>query len=157
MHRHRSGGFTILELLVAISITVVIGAFALPEVGAWYEILDKQNAQIQVLQDLRLAQATTVEQGCQGVLTLDAAGESYTFGCDYVPFDSSPPIAADSNLFTSTLPPKVTISVDDQILFNSRGQIVDDQGFLSSRSVTLSYNESPFLSGTLSATGHFDF
>lgn len=134
---------------------------AVPRVSQLLESFSKRDAEMMVLQDMRLAQATTVEQGCQGIIKVNADRKSYSFGCDYVPFSTLTPPVYDTSIFVRLLPAKVRVSVDSDIIFNSRGQAVDSTGAMVTRTLTLrvvdSGVESTFNTGTLRATGFFTY
>ncbi|MCB0320138.1 MAG: GspH/FimT family pseudopilin, partial [Bdellovibrionales bacterium] len=156
-----SHGFTVIELLVAVTLVALVGGMAIPYASELYEIFDKRNAEMSLLQDLRLAQAQAVEQGCQGIFAVDADSKGYSYGCDYVPFsDASPPVP-DEQMFLRDLPNKVKLSASDIVIFNSRGQVVDEQGFLTTRTLTLAVTSNDgditFNTGTLTGTGFFSY
>lgn len=159
--REKVLGFTALELLITMLIFSILCFSAIPQLSKLYQVYDKRNAEMQILQDLRTAQATTVEQGCRGIFVVAADNNSYSFGCDYVPFSSSSPPPFDTQLYTRKMPSNTKISTDAEIIFNSRGQVVDEQNFLTTRSVVLSSLESSgyttFNTGTLTATGFFSY
>ena len=73
-------GFSIMELMVSISILALLSVGMVPTVIQWSAAYNKRNAEMLVLQDLRRAQATTVEQGCQGIFTVDGDSRGYSFG-----------------------------------------------------------------------------
>lgn len=154
-------GFSVLEMILVLIIFAILGAIGIPAYKSIYTAFNKRNAEIQVLQDLRLAQATAVEQGCMGIWSILDEGESYSFGCDYVPYSGSLPPVADTELFYRYLPNWIRLAIDEEIIFNSRGQVVDELGFLTTRSLTLSASEGAgyqeFNSGTLTATGFFAY
>lgn len=158
---HQSRGFTLVELVTCLVIFSIMAFAAVPEVLAFYRSFDKRNAEMQVMQDLRLSQARTVEQGCNGIFKFDEDEKGYSFGCDYVPYSETNPPTWDSIIFSRDLPSKVKASSDDLIIYNSRGQVVNDQSFLSSRSITFEIQTGStyevFNTGTLSATGSFVF
>ncbi len=154
-------GFSIMELMVSISILALLSVGMVPTVIQWSAAYNKRNAEMLVLQDLRRAQATTVEQGCQGIFTVDGDSRGYSFGCDYVPYSGDSPPVYDNALFRRDLPANTLLSAAGLIMFNSRGQVVDEDGFLSTQSITLSSTETgaivAFNTGTLDPTGFFKF
>lgn len=160
-HRNLSSGFTITEMMACLIVFGIMAFAAVPEVVSFYRSFDKRNAEMQVLQDLRLSQARTVEQGCNGIFKFSETENTYSFGCDYVPYSESTPPEWDSIIFTRNLPSKVRVSSDDVIIYNSRGQVVNDQYFLTSREVTFEIltgsSYETFNTGNLSATGAFVF
>lgn len=130
-------GFTLVELLVAMSIMALVGYVAVPHISAMTSGFDAVNAQSYVLHDLKRAQAQTVLEGCRGILEIDPSGRSYTFGCDYLPYDTNNPPQHDVMIFQRNLPGTVSISTTGPIIFNSRGQAVDSDDVINNVTVTL--------------------
>ena len=157
----RERGFTLLELLSVILISSLVVGSAMPVSSALYDSFNKRSAEVQVLEDLRRAQATAVEQGCQGILTFSEDNRVYTFGCDYVPYSEADPPVWDSSLFVRRLPSRISMSADDLIIFNTRGQVVSTEGDLDTRTISLMVYEDghvvTFATGTLRPTGFFNF
>lgn len=150
-----------MELLVAMAIFFIVGFASTPYVSELMESFTKRNAEMQLLGDMRLAQATAVEQGCQGIININADHSGYTFGCDYVPFSAASPPVIDTLLFTRYLPSKIEIESDALIIFNTRGQSVEESGSVATRQITLTIqrngSNSTFNTGTLRPTGFFSF
>lgn len=161
LNTNRSCGFTLLELLVTVALVSIISYAMALYFDSIYDSINKRNAEVQVLHDLRYAQALTVERGCRGIFTVAADYKSYTFGCDYVPYSTANPPVSDSNLFTRDMPSGVLMSVDALILFNSRGQVINSSEALQTRYVTLKIvvgsTQTTFNVGTLRPTGFFTY
>lgn len=154
-------GFSLFEMLVAMVIFLIVGFASSPYISGLMESFTKRNAEMQVLEDLRLAQSTAVEQGCRGIFAVASDNLSYSFGCDYTPHSTSSPPVPDSIAFTRPVPPRITVAASGLIIFNSRGLSVDETGSLVARTVTLTINrhglDTIFNSGTLRPMGHFSF
>jgi Tfp pilus assembly protein FimT len=150
-------GFTILELLVVLSFTAIMVAAAVPKMSEFRQVMHKNSAEFQVVQHFRWLQAKAVEQGCRGMLIVSQNKQSYSLGCDYIPFDDSADPQFDILLDTHHLPGEVRMDIDDVVVFNTRGQVINSQGNLQTRAVTLSYYNEPFKTGSLRATGFFDY
>lgn len=152
-------GFSIVELVVSMVVLSILVDSALTEFKQLYDSINKRNAEVLVLQDLRYAQASTVEKGCRGIFTIASNGKSYTYGCDYVPYSST--VTADTNIYTRNLPSGITVSSDALIIFNSRGQVIDSSEALQTRYVTLKVligsTPTQFNVGTLRPTGFFTY
>ncbi len=152
-------GYTIFELVITVLLVGVVSTLAAPRLGEMFDSYDRRNAELQVIQDMRLAQKTAVEQGCQGILISGAGGNTYSFGCDYVPYSAATPPVYDGVLFTRNLPTDISIVLDSQVMFNTRGQTIDSNGALDTRTVQLRIHEPSgirvFNTGTLSPTGFF--
>lgn len=154
-------GFTVFELMVAIVITALVAYAAIPRFDELNASMERMNVRKNVLLDLRRAQAETVTHGCRGIFKIAANLRSYSYGCDYLAYDTANPPSADGIIFSRTLPTNFYISSDQIIIFNSKGQIVDEAAFIDSRTVTLSENTSGptvvFATGTLLGTGLFEY
>lgn len=154
-------GFTTFEVLATLCILGVMLALAAPQFSQLMTSFDKRNAEVQLMQDIRLFQAQAVKEGCQGIIKIDSSGGSYTFGCDYVPFSVSSPPVYDSILDTRKLPRDIKVSTNGVPIFNTKGQSVDETGTLVSRTITLSQTRdgasTAFNTGTLRPTGFFSF
>lgn len=152
-------GFTLLELLIILSMISIGAAITIPNLSGMSASFNRLNAKSYVVQDLKRAQAHTITQGCRGIVTISASGTSYSYGCDYLAYDTSDPPAADSTTFVRNLPPHTKIATSDTIIFNSRGQAVDADDILSNRTVTFydtsSGADESFATGTLLGTGVF--
>lgn len=154
-------GFTLFELLIAISILAITAAIALPNYTELNASIERMNVRQLLLQDLRRAQAESVTHGCRGIFKIAANNRSYNFGCDYLNYDTSSPPSADSTIFARNLPIYFYAASDMTVIFNSKGQIVDEFGFLDSRQITLSENSSgslvDFATGNILGTGVFEY
>lgn len=150
-------GFTLFELIVAISLFSVLAAVAIPHMHDLSDAINRRNAELQVLHDIRYAQAATVEQGCRGVLKIDANGRGYQFGCDYVPYHPSDAPNWDRVLKIQSLPTGISVSSDATIFFNSRGQVIDSYGVLTQRSLSLTADGGIYSRGILRPTGFFEY
>jgi type II secretory pathway pseudopilin PulG len=154
-------GFTALELVVTMAITAITFFVATPKLSEILASYYRRNGEMQVLGDMRIAQATTVKEGCHGIFSIASDGKSYSYGCDYVPYSSTYPPAIEKTFFIRRLPSKVQVSSDALVMFNSRGQCIDDSESLATRTVTLSTilssGSSTFNTGTLRPTGFFSY
>lgn len=150
-------GFTVIELVVAFAILAIVAVGAVPAASELYDSFNRFTAETLVIEDLRRAQLTTVQEGCQGIFKMSADGSEYQFGCDYVPFSTSASPAIETTLFTRELPARVTMSTDATVIFNTRGQVIGSDGYLTSRTVTMYISGSQYNSGTLRPTGFFEF
>ena len=155
---NKTSGFTLFELLITLFISAVLTAIAIPQYSLLAVSLNQREAELQLLQDLKDAQLQSVREGCKGIITVAADNESYKFGCDYVPYSTSP-IVEDSISFTRNMPNNIKVAVDAQAFYNSRGQVTNSSGVLATRTFTLTYFNGTswitFNTGTLRATGFF--
>jgi prepilin-type N-terminal cleavage/methylation domain-containing protein len=159
--RNRSCGFTLFEVLAAMLILAITSFIAIPQFLSLNTSVTRMDVRLQVMQDLRRAQAEAITQGCRGIVTIAPDNKSYTFGCDYLSYDTTIPPVADSQSFIRYLPNLFQISADDTIIFNSRGQSVDPFDVLENRTITLSDSSTgtlrSFATGNISGIGMFDY
>lgn len=153
--------FTVFELIVTISLSAIVAVVAIPRFSDINSSMQRMNVRNNLLLDLRRAQAESVTQGCRGIFKIAPNFRSYTFGCDYLDYDTAIPPSADNLIFSRTLPTNFFINADKTIIFNSKGQITDEYNFIDSRSVTLSDNASGptvvFAQGQVLGTGLFEY
>ncbi|MCB0320752.1 MAG: type II secretion system protein [Bdellovibrionales bacterium] len=154
-------GETLLNVIVALAIIGTLGALGLPQLSRISASFDRLNAKTVLVQDIKQAQAKALTEGCRGVFQIQNSGQSYTYGCDYLPYDSDIPPAADTVSFSRVLPEGIAVTPSTQMIFNSRGLPVDAYDVISNVTVTLSDSSQgsaeQFATGTLYGTGLFVF
>jgi len=150
-------GFSILEIMLTFTLISITAAWATPRYSDLSQTFSRMNVRSNLIQDLKRAQAESLTKGCRGIFEIDPNGESYSFGCDFLTYDTSNPPAADSISFTRTFPEGVTIVADSEVIFNSRGQSVDMFGVISNVGISLyrvsGSGSQAFVTGTLLGTG----
>ncbi len=154
-------GFTLLQLIVVLVLSSIVAGLGTPELVKMKEAFSRFNARSSLLEDIKRAQAQTITEGCRGVFAIAPDGKSYSFGCDYLNYDSNPLPQPDAVSFGRSLPTRVYLSVSTPIIFDSRGQAVDTSGIVNNSIVTLSEGPSGsgivFATGTLLGTGVFNY
>jgi len=154
-------GFTLANLLVTISILAISTAAALPQVSRLRATFNRMNAEAYLTQDLKRAQAESITQGCRGIFIIAPDGRSYSFGCDYLVYDTTVPPQPDNVTLRRKLPDNFLIQASQPIIFNSKGQTVDASGIISNTTITLVETghgaARDFASGILLGTGVFSF
>jgi len=159
--RSNEGGFSLIEMLVVLFMVALLGASAVPQISDIGESFDRMNSRSLLLQDIKRAQAESLTEGCRGIFTITTDGSGYSFGCDYLTYDTQDPPVADDSSFVRVLPRNITITASQTIIFNSRGQAVDVDDVITTITIQLLYDETggpqSFASGTLLGTGLFSF
>jgi prepilin-type N-terminal cleavage/methylation domain-containing protein len=154
-------GFSVLELLVVMSLSAVLTLFALPQYTKLAAAFDRMNARAELVKDLKRAQAESITEGCRGIIVIAADKKSYTFGCDYLDYDTASAPRSDVITFKRYLPSHITVASSGPIIFNSRGQTVDTSYIMSNTTITLTDTTKGtggvYATGTLLGTGVFRF
>lgn len=75
--RRRHGGFTIIELLVVISVVAILSLTAVPSIGNWISNASVRNVAESLQNDLRRAQAEAVRGSRSTVFALTTAVPAY--------------------------------------------------------------------------------
>jgi Tfp pilus assembly protein FimT len=150
-------GITLMNVLAAMTVAAIVGALGIPQLATLTKSFDRFNARSALIQDLKLAQAQSVTEGCRGILKIAADGESYVYGCDYLGYDVDADPSPDSVTFTRLLPDYVTAVATGPIIFDSRGQSVDVDGIVQNVTIQLRSRADTFATGTLLGTGVFSY
>lgn len=150
-------GFTILELLVVMTLFAILAFIGLPSLSELSDSMNRANARSYLHQDLKRAQAETITQGCRGIVKIAPDGASYYFGCDYLDYDTAASPTPDKLIFTRYLPNRITVSSSGPVILNSRGQTVDINDIMTSLTLTLYESSQQFAQGTLTGTGVYSY
>lgn len=156
-YQKRDSGFTLIELLAVIIVATLVGVIAIPQFSTLRGSMDRVNARSYVLQDLKRAQAESITQGCRGIFKIAGDNKSYSFGCDYLAYDTAADPSSDVTSFIRNMPTNIEISADAPVIYNSRGQAIDTGYALTNVNVSLTENGTEFASGIISGSGVFSY
>ena len=149
MAKNSVSGISVIEVLVTLMIFSLISLIAVPGFAELQNSFNRNNAKKQLEFHVKRARTESITKGTRGILSTTSGG--YSFGFDYLPY-SDPPIA-DEVLFSATLPHDITIFVNDNIIFDSRGTLVDMDGLPNFLDITLNQYNKKFCIGKLLTTG----
>ncbi len=154
-------GFTLIEVMISLAILGILAAASLSGTRETKASFDRFNARTQLFEDIKLAQAYSASQGCRGIMTLDPDGKGYNFGCDFLGYDTAAVPTPDSVTFQREVPGDISVTASAQIIFNSRGQTVDENFIISNVNFTLTGEidgaSTDFATGMLLGTGIFRY
>lgn len=154
-------GVTLMELMVVVGLTSVLGFVALPNFSRFSGAFNRMNTRNYLLIDLKRAQSESITQGCRGIVKINSDLKGYTFGCDYLSYDASENPSPDKISFRRNLPSQITLNSNAPVIFNSRGETVDIDGIMSNSTITLTERvvgeNIDFAVGTLLGTGVFTY
>lgn len=152
-------GFTIIELLISMAVLVILAATSISHYQDLAGSFSRWNTRTYIIQDLRYAQAKSISEGCRMVINIFDDASGYEVGCDYLNYDTTAPVDIDNVFFSRVLPAGVTISTDSTMIFNPKGQIINPNGQLSTRTLSMTFTEGEtsgnFMTISIVATGAF--
>ena len=150
----KEDGFSITELLVVFLIGGILAATAVPSYFSFRGSIARSTAVNQLEVDFRRAKVEARKTGSRVILSVGVGGKSYTFGTDSAPYND--PVASDATLFSTDLPSGVTLEVDDTIIFDPRGRLIDSTGALNQRGTVLKQDGTTFAQHSIYASGFID-
>ena len=154
MNVKRSTGFTLLEMLVVLFIVglgLLTAGLNFPEV---FNSFTRNDARRMVLDDIERARQEAVTRGAVTFFSILSGGNQFTINVDNFPYTN--PWTSDVRIVQHELPTGVTLELDKQIAFDSRGYVTDSQGNLTTIYLVLKLNGEPFYSGIIYPTGYVD-
>jgi len=140
-----------MELLVTVTIISIMTYIMIPGFSEIRASFDRSDARRQILLDIRRVQSEASSQGARGIIVIENAGESYSVGVDYEPFNDPPDY--DTELYKRNLPNLITLSVSQDLLFDPRGYLIDSDGELTSSNVAIYHESAPVYSANVYPTG----
>ena len=147
--QHGEAGFTLIELVIVVSIITLIMGFALMSLQGLYQAYDRNNLIQEFMFDTRRAKNEALAEGARVIFTFGA--NDYTVGIDRPPYDLSG--APDDTLWIKNYERNVSVSSNDSFIFDSRGMLIDVNGNLSSPTVFMNNLGSTYETLTFYASG----
>ncbi len=117
-------GFSMLELVVTLGVTMILSSLALPSFSDWNHSLQRATARDLIKFDIRRGKTEAIARGAIGVFELNGDGSGYVYGVDRLPY-SDPP-AIEEIVFSRTLPDGISMGLTQNIMFDSRGLLIDE-------------------------------
>jgi type IV fimbrial biogenesis protein FimT len=130
MRRVNASGFTIVEMMIALAISGVLVAVAVPSFQSTIARARLEGAVNVLAVDLQYARSESIGRRSTATLTVNTGGASYTLA--YV----DPSSASTVTLKTVTLPTDVSISATGAVTFSSLRGLSDAQTFTIASSRT---------------------
>jgi Tfp pilus assembly protein FimT len=144
-------GITTIELLITMGIM-----FAVTSAGALsYRFLmssfHQSASRNQYEADISRAKSEALREGTRVVIEFLPSGNGYQVGFDYLPFDAPP--AIETLVFQRQFPRRITVSPTTQMVFDSRGFSIDEDGVPPPVAQTLADDGVNFASVSISVSG----
>jgi prepilin-type N-terminal cleavage/methylation domain-containing protein len=125
---HRSGGFTLIEIIATITIVAILAAVAIPRMPAVKPYEERGYAE-SIAASVRQARAVAIASGCDVQFTLDAVGyhalqrASSGTHCALTGAFSTPVRRGDGATIDAALPPNVTAPTSRQFIITNGGAV----------------------------------
>lgn len=146
-------GFSALEVLVVLAITSIVLATALPDFHALTSSFNRRDSLDVLVSDLQRARSEAVAEGARTIVTVNAGTDGYVVGIDRVPYSvlENP----DEVLFTRDFPANVNVGGVAQLIFDSRGYLVDASGTPTSATATITFDGDTYATVSAYSSGTF--
>jgi Tfp pilus assembly protein FimT len=144
-------GSTILEVVITLAITSILGLVAMLGFSTIRSSFEKNESRAQLQADLKVLRNSAIERGARAFLLVNQTGTSYSVAFDYPPYSTTP--SAEALLFSRALPRGITLSISAVVIVNSKGFTISSDGAVTTSTITLALHSHPFLSATLYPTG----
>ena len=144
-------GVTAAEVLAVIFIITLLLAAGVLDYRKLSESMNRGTALKQLEGDFQRARAQAISEGARTIVVLRNEGTEYTVGVDHSPYNTAG--TPDRILYTKVLPPNISASFSGQLIFDSRGCLVDLEGELSQATVSIHDAQATYASGTIYAAG----
>ena len=151
--RARSG-ITILELVVVLSLSIILGAIAIGSYVTSAGSFERANARKNIIGDLTLARVSARSKNARVILKLLSDGScssGYEIGYDFFPFNISQTATIEER-FQRVCFDKDHVSVTisnppgiQRMFFNQDGILIDYQGQLTNLDLSFSHRSQAFL------------
>lgn len=85
MTRHkvqRQRGFTLMELMVAVAVSMIVLAVGTPSFLSWLPTMRLSSAARQIATDLQVARMKAISQNASYTVTFNTSSATYTYGSD---------------------------------------------------------------------------
>jgi type IV fimbrial biogenesis protein FimT len=113
MKRHRPRGFTVVELMVTVTVAGILLAVAVPSFNATSARARLEGVTNELSVDLQYARSEAIRRRTSAALSIDAAGTSYTL--TYLDAGT----ASNVNFKTVALPGNVSLTANATVQFTS--------------------------------------
>lgn len=148
-------GFSLLEFMVTVCIASILAAIGIPQYLALQRTFAHQTAVKEIEFAVRRARAEGLAHGGRAILATQNSGERYIIGIDSAPFSSTN--TPDYLLVTKDLASGTSLTLADELVFDSRGFLIDSAGDPSNATLTFYADETLFCSGTVFPTAVMQF
>lgn len=116
---HGQAGFTVMELVVAIAVSMIVLAVGTPSFLSWMPTVRLTSAARQVATDLQVARMKAISQNTSYTVTFNVSAGTYTFGSDSRDIGQLYPGITIASASNPQFSPRGTASAGVQISLNN--------------------------------------
>ena len=149
MRRRRESGFSLIELMVALSIFAVLAAVAIPGFRAWMPNYRLKSAATDLYTNMQMVRSSAIRQGVNSGLTFSAGPDQYQYDDPHDPAVMVTVILADDYSSSVEFGGPGGESFTSPITFNSRGLSNAGYAYLTNTNETGHYRVGPLTSGVV--------
>ena len=153
----KSKAFSLIELLVIISITSILTSVAILNFSKLIFSIKKSQTKNQLIADFGMARRKSQKSGYRTIIQTSADGKNYTLGIDRLPFSTTSPAVADEIYLNRELANNITITSSQSFIFNPQGMLIASDGILTTGTISLQQTventTSSYTSLTISSAG----
>lgn len=152
MIRQRSceAAFSSIELLVVLVMLAILTYSGTQQYISTLGAFTRMTSINQFQSDIRRARIESITQGGRGIVALDGTG-GYRMGIDYWPFDNG--VNIETQLFSTVFSSEVEFEATGDMIFNSRGFLVDDDGLPTTVTFSFRFRGEEFCDGFVYSSG----
>ena len=146
-------GLGLLETMASLGILSIILLTGIPSLADISQSYRRNAVRQQFESQVSYLKSKALAEGARTVLIPSNDGKSYETGIDYIPYNNDG--SFDSSTGQFDLPNQITLTLGQQIIFNSRGYLVSSNGEYATTTVRFLDEriDSFFVEKTLLSTG----
>lgn len=148
--RSSEAAFSSIELLVVLTMIAILTYSGTQQYISTLGAFTRMTSINQFQSDIRRARIESITQGGRGIVELTSNG-GYRMGIDYWPFDSGATI--ETQLFATTFSSEIEFEASGDMIFNSRGFLVDEGGLPTTVTFNFKFRGGEFCDGFVYSSG----
>jgi type II secretory pathway pseudopilin PulG len=148
-------GNSLLEIVVTLLIFALVSVIAVPHLSQTKASFDRLQAKQQLEYWIERAQSISQSRSVRSLVIFSADGSSLTLGTDEIPYNN--PVREDTALFVGELPDNITVETSGNLVFDSRGFLVNESGGLSQSKIALNYAGENFCTAVVYPLGKLEY
>lgn len=142
MIRCSESGFSLIETLLVILISTFTFVIAAPNYTSLLSSMDKSRSLEQLRADFARARAHANSKSARVIFSVNNSQHKYSFGVDNYPYND--PVAADSTLYSTVFPDRISIIPNETIIFGPEGKLINANDEVNEAEIALKYQDETY-------------